>query len=122
MKTPHSRTSPLARLSKRLGRACACSERKAVEVLMACGLNATGAKVLAWVLKLVLICALLFVVGWIVLIGCYFFVMAHSPKTNFVSEKSLFPEWRTGPWGYGLYDARDVRLDDPNDPDDLWMF
>jgi hypothetical protein len=122
MKTTQTRTGPLTRLGKRLGRACARTERRAAEMLMACGLSATGAKALAWIVKLALICVLLYVAGWIVLMGCCLFCMARAPKTDFVSEKSFFPEWRHGPSGYGLYGALDMRLDDPTDPDDFYRF
>ncbi|SUD31445.1 Protein of uncharacterised function (DUF3742) [Pseudomonas fluorescens] len=100
----------------RAWRAYVRRERQAVGWLDAHGVPVSIAKMLLWLVKLVLFGILLYVAFWLTLLLILAIAGAWAIRNTDTRGNDEEPEWRIGLSGYGLYRG-DVRID-PGTPDD----
>lgn len=92
-------------------------EARAVQWLVGKGLSAGGARLLFWIVKLVLFAVLLYMVFWLAFLLAFALIAAWLARNADLDEEKQ-PELRDGHSGVGLYDKDDWRIDmgDPDDP------
>lgn len=114
------RTTKAERAGRWLGRAwrgLARQEARAIQWLAGKGLTAGGARLLFWIVKLVVFGVLLYAAFWLALLLVFALLAAWLVRNADLDEEKQ-PELRDGHSGAGVYDKDDWRIDlgDPNDP------
>lgn len=114
------RTTNAERAGRWLGRAwrgLARQEALATQLLAGKGLPAGGARLLFWIVKLVVFGVLLYTAFWLALLLAFALIAAWLVRNTDLEEEKQ-PELRDGHSGAGVYDKDDWRIDlgDPNDP------
>ncbi|MCY1400384.1 hypothetical protein D9M71_154640 [compost metagenome] len=91
-------------------------DRKGCGWLVAQGLPTGLAKIILWIVKLVVLGVLLYSAFWLALL--IFAAIAAWLARNADANNEDQPEWREGHGGFGLYDNNEWRRDmgDPNEP------
>ncbi|WP_186207331.1 DUF3742 family protein [Burkholderia gladioli] len=112
----HSIAERAGRVAGRAWRVFARWEQQLARVLTAQGLSPRVARLALWVVKLVVLGALLYVAFWLALLLVFAIVGAWTARNTDWNENTQ-PEWRNGIAGYGLYSSDGYRID-PHDPED----
>jgi Protein of unknown function (DUF3742). len=115
------RTTRAARFGRWLGhrwRGILSFEKNSLLWLQRVGVPINVAKIFGWILKAVVLSALLCLAFWIALIAlAIVFVVRDAFNSDFRSDYEE-SDWRDGLSGFGLYDRTGVRID-PHDPDEM---
>ncbi|WP_413731749.1 DUF3742 family protein [Sodalis sp. RH20] len=114
------RTTKAERAGRWLGRAwrgLARWEARATQWLAGKGLPAGGARLLFWIVKLVVFGVLLYAAFWLALLLAFALIAAWLVRNADLDEEKQ-PELRDGHSGIGWYNKDDLRIDmgDPDDP------
>ncbi|MCD9007487.1 DUF3742 family protein [Luteimonas sp. XNQY3] len=106
------------RLGRRTGRVWGAylrGEHQVARWLLARGWSSALAWGLLWSVKLVLLAALFYVAFWLALALALFLIAPYVGHALYAGT-----QWRYGPYGFGLYNDLDQRLDRPTFPEDEW--
>jgi hypothetical protein len=117
--TTKTRPGNAERLGRWLGqswRGAMRRERQTAGWLVAQGVPATGATALLWIVKLVVLGALLYAAFWLALLLLFALAAAWVARDTPPEQDDERAEWRMGWSGYGLYRG-ETRVD-PGLPDD----
>ena len=114
------RTTKAERAGRWLGhawRGLARQEARAIQWLAGKGLPAGVARLLLWIVKLVVFGVLLYAAFWLALLLAFALIAAWLVRNADLDEEKQ-PELRDGHSGIGWYNKDDLRIDmgDPDDP------
>jgi len=117
---PAAQTAFAERAGRALGRmwrGSARTDRKARAWLTQRGAPAGAATSLLWIIKLVVLGALVYFAFWLALLLAFAVTAAWLARNADADDKDQ-PEWREGHGGFGLYDKNEWRHDmgDPDEP------
>lgn len=115
MKTQIGKSERFGRWLGRGWRGYARRERRVSAWLVARGAPAVAATALLWIIKLIVLGAMLYVAFWLALLFLFAVVAAWAARN--MEPDHVQPEWRNGAFGFGLYHADGSRID-PHDPDE----